>query len=162
MLSRLVLLTPLLLSACASQPQTAGSDDYLLEQQLVGTWDCTLEMSTPEADMLVESVDSFVANERYTSLGGMSLFIPEFGEELYFHFSDVGTWEVIDGSVITVSENARMKLVSHPEMNDYFDMEALFPQGASGAGSIIDLNDQVLVMRILNDMPDQKCVRVGP
>jgi len=162
MLPRLLLLTPLLLSACASQLQTSPSGDELLERQLVGSWDCTLEISTPEAEMLLESTDSFVANERYTSIGGISLFIPEFGEELYFHLSDVGTWEVIDGNFVAVSENIQVKLVSHPEMSDYFDLEDFFPEGASAAASIIELNEQILVTRIRNDIPDQTCVRVGP
>lgn len=162
MFSRLFLFTPLFFAACASHSPASLSEDDLLEKQLVGKWDCVLDLSAPEVEIIVESTDAYVANGRYTSIGSLTVSFSQMQEELVLSLTDVGTWEVIDGDLVSVGEDTRLRVISHPEIDDQFGLEDFFPKGMSAAGKIIELNDDVFVLRTFDDLPDQTCVRVGP
>ncbi|WP_296935211.1 hypothetical protein [uncultured Marinobacter sp.] len=162
MFSRFLLFTPLFFAACASHPPVSLSEDDYLEKQLVGKWDCVLDLSSPEAEILIESTDAYVANGRYTSIGSLTVSFSQLGEELVLSLTDVGTWEIIDGDLVSVAEETRLRVVGHPDIEDQFRLDDFFPKGMSAAGKIIDLNDDIFVMRTFDDLPDQKCVRVGP
>ena len=160
MLSRLVILAPIFLVACASPSQNSFNEDRRIEQAIVGNWECDFEQTFPEGSFSFDTKDAFVANGRYASIGSLIMYFEEEGVELEYVLADSGTWEVIDEKLVTTSEDMKIKNVSHPGIEELFDINDLFPKNMSGAYSILELSSEKLVLKFDRNTPEMSCMRI--
>lgn len=160
MRSRLVFLAPIFLVACASPSNNSLNQDRAIERAIVGNWECDFDQNVPEGSFGFEITESYVANGRYTAFGPLTIYLEEFGVELEYLLADSGTWEVIDGKLVSTSEDLRLKNVSHPGIDEFFDINELFPENMSGAASILELSEDKLVLKIDRNTPEMNCIRI--
>jgi hypothetical protein len=160
MLSRLVILAPILLVACASPSQNSFNEDRSIERAIVGNWECDFEQTLPEGSFSFDTKDAYVANGRYTSIGSLIMYFEEEGVELEYVLADSGTWEVLDEKLVMTSEDIKIKNVSHPGIEELFDINDLFPKNMSGAYSILELSSEKLVLKIDRKTPEMNCIRI--
>ncbi|MBW3198129.1 hypothetical protein [Marinobacter nauticus] len=160
MLSRLVFLAPIFLAACASPSQNSFYEDRGIEKAIVGNWECDFEHSFPEGSLGFETKDSYVANGRYTSFGSFIMYLEEEDVELEYVLADSGTWEVLDGKFVSTSEDFRIKNVSHPGIEEFFDINEVFPKNMSGSATILELSEEKMVLKIDRNTPEMNCIRI--
>ncbi|MGF2735371.1 hypothetical protein [Marinobacter sp. DUT-1] len=150
----------ILLSGCASQPATEMSRDEVLSSRLPGTWECSLIEKSPDGNLSIESTDQYLPTGAANSFGSMTISGGELPVELKFAFSVAGTWEIMDEKLIVTSQDMKIKNVSHPEMDSFFNLEEFMPQGLSDASTIRVLTSEVLVLGIDRNSPPIDCSRI--
>ncbi|MCD1649106.1 hypothetical protein [Marinobacter adhaerens] len=162
MLSRLLFIAPIFLGACASPYPNSFTSDRDIEKAVVGSWQCTAEFGDDKRSLDVETVDSYAADGTYKSAGPAFVSFQVEGEyiELKYWFGSFGTWKAEDGELLLASEDLRLTILSHPGIEEVFDLNDSLPQSMAGPASIIELTEDNLVLSVDSNLPPVMCVRL--
>lgn len=162
MFSRLMFVAPIFLGACASPYSNSFSSDQEIERAIVGSWQCTTEFGEDDWSLDVETVDSYAADGTFKSAGPAFVSFQAEGEyvELKYWFGSFGTWKAEDGELLVASEDLRLTILSHPGIEEVFDLNDSLPESMAGPASIIELTDDNLVLSVDSNLPSVMCVRL--
>ena len=74
--------------------------------------------------------------------------------------ADSSNWEYKNGYLIQTSTEIKLVNISHPEFDDAFNLERLFPQNISESSKVLILNDSQLKVKSETDGTVYSCNKI--
>ena len=141
------------ITACKEESKPKTND------MLYGNWNCQESSEDENLKLSMDYDVNFVRNGTSNAFGILKLKLPE-TPELEYSYADSSKWEVIDGYLITMSTEVKIINVSHPGIDDVFNLGELFPQNISDSSKILKLNETELSLQGESDGEIYTCSKV--
>ena len=118
------------------------------ESKLFGMWNCSTVVEQDGVRLSMDLNTNYVRNGRSNTVGRLKL---EFStlplEDMEYSLVGTGTWEMIDGYLVEVSEDVRTQNISHPDMGDVLNIGDMFPSNASESYQVVTLTAKCLTLK---------------
>jgi hypothetical protein len=134
-------------------------NDYHHMESLYGNWNCKLAVEDKEIKVQIDVDVNYVRNGHSNAFGTMTIQAPEL-PELEYSIATSSNWEFKNGYLIETTNELKIVNVSHPEIDDVFNLESLFPQNISESSEILVLNDSMLTLKSEMDGSVYSCSRL--
>ncbi len=142
-------------TACASQNIEPPS----LKKGLLGSWDCSLSIEDNDLKMTIESEDTYVRNGRSNSFGSLKAKFAANLPEIEYSVAGTATWEILDGFLVSTLTDIKIVNLSHPEFDEIFNLQEMFPTNVSDSSEIIELTKTKLTLKSESDGHIYMCGR---
>ncbi|MDN3502838.1 hypothetical protein QL982_08810 [Psychrobacter sp. 5A.1] len=124
------------------------SIDQMYSSKLVGTWNCNpVEMEVEDATVTMKGRASYFTNKRSNTFGTMIIDYPKEKITLEYDYFGTGTWEINNKKLVEILEDIKLTNISHPYMNQSFNMTDMFPKNISASSSIISLSQSSMTLK---------------
>lgn len=142
-------------TACASQNIEPSS----LKKGLLGSWDCSFSIKENGSSMTIESEDTYVRNGRSNSFGILKAKFAEDLPEIEYSMAGTATWEILDGFLVSTLTDIKIVNLSHPEFDEIFNLQEMFPTDISDSSEVIELTKSKLTLKSESDASIYECGR---
>lgn len=154
----LLTFTTLLLSSTASCA-TQSIEQSTLKKGLLGNWNCSLNIEENGLMMSMKVEDSYIRNGRSNSFGDLEVqFSPEH-PVISYSIAGTSTWDLIDGFLVSTSTDIKIVNLTHPEFDEVFNLQEMFPTNVSDSSEIIHLSKNKLTLKSEGDNIIYQCQR---
>ena len=124
------------------------SIDQIYSSKLVGTWNCdSVEMEVEDATVTMKGSASYFTNERSNTFGTMIIDYPKENITLEYDYFGTGTWEINNKKLVEILEDIKLTNISHPYMDQSFNMTDMFPKNISASSTIISLSQSSMTLK---------------
>lgn len=124
------------------------SIDQIYSSKLVGTWNCdSVEMEVEDATVTMKGSASYFTNKRSNTFGTMIIDYPKENITLEYDYFGTGTWEINNKKLVEILEDIKLTNISHPYMDQSFNMTDMFPKNISASSSIISLSQSSMTLK---------------
>lgn len=144
-------------TACASQ----NSEPSLLKKDLLGSWDCSFSFEENGSSITIESEDTYVRNGPSNSFGTLKVKFAEDLPEINYSMAGTATWEILDGFLVSTLTYFKIVNLSHPEFDEIFNLQEMFPTNISDSSEIIELTKSKLTLKSESSAQVYACVRMA-
>ena len=141
--------------ACVSQNAEASSQS----QDLVGTWDCSLDMNQNGMNMTLETQETYDSSGQSKTFTTLKAQFADGLPEIELSIAGTSTWEISDGYLVRTLTDVEVVKLSHPEFGQIFNMQQMFPTNQSSSAKIIELTQSKLSLKSEGDVPIYECER---
>ncbi len=125
-----------------------ASIDQMYGSKLVGTWNCdSVEMEVEGATVTMKGSASYFTNKRSNTFGTMIIDYPIENITLEYDYFGTGTWEINNKTLVEILEDIKLTNISHPYMDQSFNMTDMFPKNISGSSTIISLSQSSMTLK---------------
>lgn len=125
-----------------------SSIDQMYSSKLVGTWNCdSVKMEVEDATVTMEGGTSYFTNKRSNTFGTMIIDYPKENITLEYDYFGTGTWEIDNKKLVEILEDIKLTNISHPYMDQLFNMTDMFPKNISAYSSIISLSQSNMTLK---------------
>ena len=122
--------------------------DQVYSSRLIGTWNCnSVEMEAEDATVTMTGGSSYFTNKRSNSFGTMIIDYPKENITLEYDYFGTGTWEMENKKLIEVLEDIKLTNISHPYMDQSFNMTDMFPKNISASSTIVSLSQSNMTLK---------------
>lgn len=135
-----------LISACS----TNHTQYSLPESKLYGTWNCQLDLQEEDMKLSLDYDVTYVRNGKSNAFGSMKFKAADF-PQMEYSIADSSTWEINNGYLIETTTEIKVVNISHPEFDEFLNLESMFPQNLSESSEILVLNDSILKTKSESD-----------
>lgn len=137
-----------LLAFAISISGSAGANEAKAfdQKNLHGSWNCKHTMENTASMMKVDYDIHYSADGKASGNGTVWLRMQNF-PEMEYSLSNRSTWEIKANSLIVSSAEFTLVNRSHPELDQFLNLESLFPQNVRESSTILELTQSKLVAR---------------
>ncbi|HAS8538049.1 TPA: hypothetical protein I7754_21920, partial [Vibrio vulnificus] len=84
-----------------------------------------------------------------------------FEETLEYSVSSTGTWHFAENDkyLVTQANDIRIVNISHPGLDDIFDMDSMFPENISESAEVLDFTYDEITLRVESTNDTYSCTR---
>ncbi len=129
------------------------------KSNLFGTWICEYKFGDSGSQLKFASEDTYVRNGTTYSIGSFGLKITEDVPEITYSLSASGTWEIVDGYLITTSSEIKLVNLTNPEIDDILPLKEMFPQNVSESAKILEINESQMALKSETDGQIYLCTK---
>ncbi|EGQ7854926.1 TPA: hypothetical protein I7765_21045 [Vibrio vulnificus] len=157
-----------LLIGCSSdyEYQSASSEPRTMtySEALLGGWQCSFSATYEDGTrMQIVSDDSFVRNGTSNSFGTLTIDINTDGleETLEYSVASTGTWHFAENDkyLVMQANDIRIVNISHPGLDDIFDIGSMFPENISESAEVLDFTYDKITLRLESTSDTYSCAR---
>ena len=120
-----------------------GVKDFPTQEKLYGTWNCKVSIKESDANISMDFNVNYVRNGKSNSFGIMTISSPEI-QGLEYSVASSGTWEYQDRYLIESLSEVKIINISHPGLDEIFNLEDMFPQNISESSEVVLLTESSL------------------
>lgn len=153
----LPLITSIIITTGCSTSSTVSN--YSRMDQLYGTWNCKLSMEEEGVKVAMDYDVSYVRNGKSNGFGTIIFKAPEL-PEMEYSIAASSNWEYKSGYLIETTTEIKLVNISHPEFDEVFNLESMFPQNISESSEILVLNNSELKLKSESDGMVYSCDKV--
>ena len=153
----LPILTGIIIATGCSTSSTVSN--YSRLDQLYGSWNCKLSMEEAGVRVAMNYDVNYVRNGKANGFGTIIFKAPEL-PEMEYSMAGSSHWEYENGYLIETTTEIKLVNVSHPEFDEVFNLESMFPQNISESSEILVLNNSVLKLKSESDGTVYSCDKV--
>ncbi|MGO2339942.1 MAG: hypothetical protein ACTH5M_05005 [Psychrobacter sp.] len=124
-----------------------SSIDQMYSSKLVGTWNCEFRDISEDGTIIIEGESSYFSNGRSNDFGTISIEYSKENITLEYYYSGTGTWEIKNKKLFEITEDMKIKNISHPYMDESFNLTDIFPQNMTDSSTIISLSKSSVVLK---------------
>ena len=148
-------------AACSTQASTVPAVSFKPghNSQILGTWDCSINMEQDQSKFSIESQDTYVRNGRMNSFGIMSISFSNEMPAIEYSLAGTAEWEVEDGYLITTVTDLKITNLTDPALDKIFNLQDFFPKNMSDSSEIIELSSNRMILRSETDNQLYECSR---
>lgn len=120
------------------------------KEQLLGSWNCSLNIEEDRLKLLIEVESTYVRNGNSHTLG---IVTAKFNErpEMTYSIATSSTWEVSESYLITTLKEAKVVNLTHPEFDNVLKLQDFFVKGTSDSSRILELTSSKLSVKSETD-----------
>jgi len=145
----------LILGGCASG---TPSNKYY-NNQIYGMWDCEYTSEEDGTTINAKSSDVYVRNGKVNSFGNLNVQFAPGSETVEYSVSMSGSWKIQNGYLITESSETKIVNISHPELDEIFNLNDFLPQNISDSSKILKITRNEMSLKSETDGSIYNCVR---
>ena len=149
-----LLTSAFMISACSSNHQKYP----LLENKLYGTWSCQMDIEEEDFKLALDYEVTYVRNGKSNGFGTLKVKSPDI-PEMEYSIADSSIWELDSRYLIETTTEIKIVNISHPEFDDFFNLESMFPKNLSGSSEILILSDSLLKTKDESDGTIISCIK---
>jgi hypothetical protein len=139
---------------------TSGNvDNHSPETLLYGLWNCSLTLNEEGVEISMDYEVNYVRNGKSNSFGTL-IFKAGHALEMEYSLATSTNWEYQSGYLIETSTEIKLVNLSHPEFDEVFNLERLFPQNVSESSEVLVLNNNLLTLKSESDGTVYSCNKV--
>lgn len=132
-------------TACSASSSTSN---IFSRSQFFGGWNCSFSSKEDGALVSIDLNVNYIRNGSSNSFGTMTLKLEEQAEiEIEYSISSSGSWEYQDGYLIETASEIKIVNLSHPELDEVFNLENILPQNISESSEVLLLNGSTLRLK---------------
>ncbi len=135
-------------------------NSYSPQEQLYGLWHCNLSLEEEGIKITMDYEVSYVRNGKSNGFGTITFKAPEL-PEIEYSMADSSNWEYQNGYLIETSTEIKLVNLSHPEFDEEFNLESMFPQNMSESSEVLVLNSSLLKLKSEIDGTVYSCDKVA-
>lgn len=137
--------------AQSNKTNDLASIDQMYNSKLVGTWNCEIRDIAEESTVIIEGESSYFSNGRSNDFGTILIEYPKENITLEYYYSATGTWEIKNKKLFEITEDMKIKNISHPYMDKSFDLTDMFPKNMSDSSTIVSLSKSSVALKSHTD-----------
>ncbi|MGE8504672.1 MAG: hypothetical protein ACN6P1_20850 [Pseudomonas sp.] len=130
------------IAGCSSEP----SQHYVYHQNILGPWDCNYSFKEDDITVSISSTDSYIRNGASNSFGIMKIRYANGMPEIEYSVAGTATWKIQGKYLIQTMTDVKIVNVSHPGMDEIFNLQEMFPTNISESSEILKLTPTELVL----------------
>lgn len=130
------------IAGCSSEP----SQHYVYHQNILGSWDCNYSFKEDDFAASISSTDTYVRNGASNSFGIMKIRYTSESPEIEYSIASTDTWKIQGKYLIQTMTDVKIVNVSHPEIDDVFNLQEMFPTNISESSEILKLTATELIL----------------
>jgi len=131
-----------IIAGCSSEP----SQHYVYHQNILGPWDCNYSFKEDDFSASISSTDTYVRNGASHSFGIMKIRYASDTPEVEYSLAGTATWKIQGKYLIQTMTDIKIVNVSHPEVDEIFNLQEMFPTNVSESSEILKLTAAELVL----------------
>lgn len=137
-----VLFSATIIAGCASTPT---DPTYRNQQNILGTWNCTSEVTDVENGVRTTAnfESSYVRSGISNSVGNLTIEIKGF-PALNYAVTTSATWEIQRNLLIETTNDVKLKSLNHPNIAEQLDIEEMIPKNIGESYNILYLGSSLL------------------
>jgi hypothetical protein len=108
----------------------------------------------------MDYVVTYIRNGKSNGFGLLKLKLPEL-PEMEYSFADSSNWELNNGYLVESTIEIKLVNVSHPDVEDVWDLENMLPQNISESSEVLVLNNSLLKVKSESDGTIYSCNKVA-
>ena len=119
--------------------------DILIKNQ----WECEMTHEDKEIGSVIkiQTIDKYIRNNTTNSIGTIKIKFPQIEDEIIYSMSSISSWELDSEYMISTLQTIKIKNISHPEFDEFLNMEELFPENLSTSAKIVKLDNEELILQ---------------
>jgi hypothetical protein len=157
-LKALSLITSIIITTGCSTSNNVNS--YSPQTQLYGLWHCDLSIDEEGVKVVMDYEVNYVRNGKSNGFGTIIFKAPGL-PEMEYSMAGSSNWGYQNGYLIETTTEIKLVNLSHPEFDEVFNLESMFPQNISESSEILVLNNTLLTLKSESDGTVYSCDKVA-
>lgn len=145
----------LLVGGCAS---STPSNNYY-NNRIYGMWDCEYSIVENGITISAKSSETYIRNGKTNSFGTLNVQFTPDSETIEYSVSMSGSWKIRNGYLITESTESKIVNMSHPELDEIFNLNDFIPQNLSESAKILKITKNKMSLMSETDGSVYHCSR---